>query len=133
MLTATAAEMVDTDQPNSSRSGSMSTPGTARNAAAPTSARKVTAATHHAGWIRREVPGRARSRTVTSAEHAGPAGRERGAGPTPTAAIPPRQSADRTYVHESPGLVCRKGRPGHPDVTIDSPRRGTDVAALWLS
>src|SRR5215204_6073712 len=52
MLTATAAEMVDTDQPNSSRSGSMSTPGTARNAAAPISARKVTAATHQAGWIR---------------------------------------------------------------------------------
>ena len=33
----------------------MSTPGTARKAAAPTSARKVTAATHHAGWIRRRT------------------------------------------------------------------------------
>src|SRR3954447_23351682 len=115
MLTATAAEMVDTDQPNSSRSGSMSTPGTARNAAAPTSARKVTAATHHAGRIPREVPGRARSRTVTTAEHAGPAGRERVAGPTTTAAIRPRHRPQtRTYVHESPGLVCRKGRQAPP-------------------
>jgi hypothetical protein len=52
MLSATAAEIVDTDQPNSARSGSISTPGTARNAAAPTSARNVTAATHQAGWIR---------------------------------------------------------------------------------
>src|SRR3712207_643566 len=52
MLTATAAEMVETDQPNSSRSGSMRTPGTARNAAAPTRAKKVTAATHQAGWMR---------------------------------------------------------------------------------
>ena len=52
MFSATAAEMVDTDQPNSARRGSMSTPGTARNAAAPTRARKVTAATHHAGWMR---------------------------------------------------------------------------------
>src|SRR3954449_4849353 len=52
MFTATAAEMVDTDQPNSACSGSISTPGTARNAAAPTSARKVTAATHQAGWMR---------------------------------------------------------------------------------
>src|SRR3712207_3947400 len=70
MLTATAAEMVDTDQPNSSRGGTMSTPGTARMAAAPTSARRVTAATHHAGWIRCEVAGRGRSRTVMTAEHA---------------------------------------------------------------
>src|SRR3712207_7295259 len=52
MLTATAAEIVVTDQPNSARSGSISTPGTARKAAAPTRARKVTAATHQAGWIR---------------------------------------------------------------------------------
>src|SRR3954462_6157413 len=52
MFTATAAEIVDTDQPNSARSGSISTPGTARNAAAPISARKVTAATHQAGWTR---------------------------------------------------------------------------------
>ena len=52
MFSATAAEIVETDQPNSSRSGSMSTPGTARNAAAPTRARNVTAATHHAGWMR---------------------------------------------------------------------------------
>src|SRR4051794_36968635 len=53
MLTATAAEIVETDQPNSARSGSINTPGTARNAAAPTRARNVTAATHQAGWIRR--------------------------------------------------------------------------------
>src|SRR3954452_25000731 len=66
MFTATAAEIVDTDQPNSACSGSMSTPGTARNAAAPTSARKVTAATHQAGWIRRVA-----AMLVTSAEHAG--------------------------------------------------------------
>src|SRR5690348_16354341 len=52
MFTATAAEMVETDLPNSARSGSMSTPGTARKAAAPTRARKVTAATHQAGWMR---------------------------------------------------------------------------------
>src|SRR3954467_9317569 len=68
MLTATAAEMVDTDQPNSACSGSMSTPGTARNAAAPTSARKVTPATHQAGWIRRVRDG---AMLVTSGEHAG--------------------------------------------------------------
>src|SRR3712207_1474187 len=66
MLTATAAEIVDTDQPNSARSGSMSTPGTARKAAAPTSARKVTAATHQAGWIRRTRGGAA---VLTSREH----------------------------------------------------------------
>src|SRR3954469_7819925 len=62
MLTATAAEIVVTDQPNSERSGSISTPGTARNAAAPTSARNVTAATHQAGWIRGDVLGRAVTR-----------------------------------------------------------------------
>ena len=53
MFTENAVEIVVTDQPNSSRSGSMNTPGTDRKPAAPTSARKVTAATHHAGWIRR--------------------------------------------------------------------------------
>src|SRR3954462_7878325 len=62
MLTATAAEIVETDQPNSARSGSISTPGTARNAAAPTRARNVTAATHQAGWIRRDVVDRAVTR-----------------------------------------------------------------------
>src|SRR5919107_3963902 len=66
MFTATAAEIVETDQPNSSRSGSMRTPGTARKAAAPTSARKVTAATHQAGWIRRTRGGAA---VVTDREH----------------------------------------------------------------
>jgi hypothetical protein len=60
-LIATAAEIVDSDQPNSSCSGSMSTPGTARKAAAPMSARKVTAATHQAGWMRRAA-------TVVTAE-----------------------------------------------------------------
>src|SRR5215217_377590 len=110
MLTATAAEMVVTDQPNSSRRGSMSTPGTARKAAAPTSARKVTAATHQAGWIRRSVAGRGRSRTVTTGEH------------------------------ERPGFPGTRGRtdnhrsdPATPDVTIDSSWRGTDVGPLWLS
>src|SRR3954469_21863020 len=78
MLTATAAEMVDTDQPNSACSGSMSTPGTARNAAAPTSARKVTPATHQAGWRRRVRDG---AMLVTSGEHAGRRGR-RDSGPT---------------------------------------------------
>src|ERR671932_2191154 len=65
MFSATAAEMTDTDQPNSSRSGSISTPGTARKAAAPTSARKVTAATHQAGCTRRLRGGEAGSLVVT--------------------------------------------------------------------
>src|SRR3954447_10269919 len=77
MFSATAAEMVDTDQPNSACSGSMSTPGTARNAAAPTSARNVTPATHQAGWIR----GVGTARLVTRAEHAGRRGRA-DSGPT---------------------------------------------------
>src|SRR3954452_11355803 len=68
MSTATAAEIVETDQPNSACSGSMSTPGTARNAAAPTSARKVTAATHQAGWMRCRAD---TATVVTTAEHAG--------------------------------------------------------------
>src|SRR3954464_11021203 len=76
MLTATAAEIVDTDQPNSACRGSMSTPGTARKAAAPTSARKVTPATHQAGWIRRVA-----AMLVTRAEHAGRRKR-RASGPT---------------------------------------------------
>src|SRR3954464_14735199 len=77
MFSATAAEMVDTDQPNSACSGSMSTPGTARNAAAPTSARNVTPATHQAGWIRRVGT----ARLVTRAKHAGRRGRA-DSGPT---------------------------------------------------
>src|SRR3954454_15029771 len=78
MFTATAAEIVVSDQPNSACSGSMSTPGTARNAAAPTSARKVTAATHQAGWIRRVGTA---ALVVTSAELAGRR-RRRASGPT---------------------------------------------------
>src|SRR3954447_6663764 len=78
MLTATAAEIVDTDQPNSACRGSMSTPGTARKAAAPTSARKVTPATHQAGWIRLV---RTASIVVTRGEHAG-AGGIAASGPT---------------------------------------------------
>src|SRR3954447_1293093 len=78
MFTATAAEIVDTDQPNSACSGSMSTPGTARNAAAPTSARNVTPATHQAGWMRR---GDTAALVVTSGEHAGRRSR-RDSGPT---------------------------------------------------
>jgi hypothetical protein len=53
MLTAAASEIVEIDQPNSMCSGSISTPGTARKPAAPTSARNVTAAAHQAGWMRR--------------------------------------------------------------------------------
>src|SRR5882757_462377 len=49
MLMAIADEIVPTDQPNSACNGSINTPGTARNAAAPTRARKVTAATDQAG------------------------------------------------------------------------------------
>src|SRR3954468_14981546 len=78
MFTATAAEIVDTDQPNSACSGSMSTPGTARKAAAPTRARKVTAATPQAGWIRRvdRRPARDTAVLVTIAEHAARRGGE---------------------------------------------------------
>src|SRR4051794_25626790 len=76
MFTATAAEIVDTDQPNSACSGSMSTPGTARNAAAPTSARKVTAATHQAGWTR----GRGAMRVTSEAQ--ADRRRRRASGPT---------------------------------------------------
>src|SRR3712207_9377654 len=90
MLTATAAEIVVTDQPNSARSGSMSTPGTARNAAAPTRARKVTAATHQAGWIRC-VRGAAGLVTATSLGGAAGDG-ERGPGAT-QATEPPRPPA----------------------------------------
>src|SRR5689334_23795560 len=78
MFSATAAEMVDTDQPNSACNGSMSTPGTARNAAAPTSARNVTPATHQAGWMRRVDTA---ALVVTSGEHAGRRSR-RDSGPT---------------------------------------------------
>src|SRR3954465_13831984 len=89
MFTATAAEIVETDQPNSARSGSMSTPGTARNAAAPTSARNVTPATHQAGWMRRVRT----ARLVTRAEHAGRRGRE-DRGPTAN------MGKDPAMVHE---------------------------------
>ena len=51
-FTETAAEIVPRDQPNSSCSGVMSTPGVARNPAAPMIATKATAATHQAGWTR---------------------------------------------------------------------------------
>src|SRR4051794_24682889 len=91
MFTATAAEMVDTDQPNSACSGSISTPGTARNAAAPTSARKVTPATHQAGWIRR-VAGAVV--LVTRAEHAGRR-RRRDSGPTANMCKDPAMSTQR--------------------------------------
>ena len=39
------------DQPNSSCSGVISTPGVARKPAAPTIATNATAATHQAGWM----------------------------------------------------------------------------------
>ena len=48
-LTETAAEMTVRLQPNSSCSGTMSTPGVDRNPEAPSSVRKVTAATTQAG------------------------------------------------------------------------------------
>ncbi len=54
MLTARDSTVVD--QPNSSCSGTMSTPGAARKPAAPTKARKATAATIQAGWRRRFLP-----------------------------------------------------------------------------
>ena len=49
-LTLTASDTVAVDQPNSSCSGRISTPGVARKPADATSATKATAATHHARW-----------------------------------------------------------------------------------
>ena len=63
-LMLTAAESTVVDQPNSLCSGTISTPGAARKPAAPTSARKATAATIQAGWIRRLGAG---SRVVSGA------------------------------------------------------------------
>jgi hypothetical protein len=54
-LTLTARETVAVDQPNSSCSGRISTPGVARKPAEATSATKATPATHHARWTRRPV------------------------------------------------------------------------------
>ena len=51
-LTDTAPPMTPIGQPNSSCSGVMSTPGVDRNPAAPMIVRKVTTATHQAGWMR---------------------------------------------------------------------------------
>jgi hypothetical protein len=45
----TALDISVRRQPNSSSSGTISTPGAARNPAAPISATKATDATHHAG------------------------------------------------------------------------------------
>ncbi len=67
MFTATAVEIVVTDQPNSACSGSISTPGTARKPAAPSSARNVTAAAHQAGWTARRR--RSGSLTLSSMLH----------------------------------------------------------------
>src|SRR3712207_8400496 len=107
MFTATAAEIVDTDQPNSARSGSMSTPGTARKAAAPTSARKVTAATHHAGCTRRV---RAGALVVTRAEHGRrPGGRT--SGPTVNTCKDPAMTP-------GPGPAVTRG----PDTSTPAPR-----------
>ena len=53
-LTDTASEIVLLVQPNSSCSGTISTPGAARKPAAPSRTRKVTAATVQARWTRRE-------------------------------------------------------------------------------
>src|SRR3954471_4430184 len=101
MLTGTAAEIVETDQPNSARSGSISTPGTARNAAAPTRARNVTAATHQAGWMRGVRIG-----AVT-----------RSAGPREWE---PDEPPDGRRPHRS----RRSYRGAAPDVTGDSPAWG---------
>src|SRR3954462_12370848 len=97
MFTATAVEMVETDQPNSACNGSMSTPGTARKAAAPTRARKVTAATHQAGWIRRAVRRAAGSVVVTGHEHAGRR-RRAASGPTATMCKDPAMRAPHEVV-----------------------------------
>src|SRR4051794_32851864 len=113
MLTAIAAEIVDTDQPNSARSGSISTPGTARNAAAPTSARKVTAATPQAGWMRWTRGGAAR---VTRHSMTDPIGRER----RPER---PKWAGIRPPARPTPS----------PDVTGDSSQKRTDGGAVWLS
>src|SRR4051812_12461392 len=51
-LIETAAEIVPSDQPNSSCSGWISTPGVARKPAAPTRAMKATTATDQAGCKR---------------------------------------------------------------------------------
>src|SRR5215207_1220927 len=53
MLTDTASEIVDLDQPNSCSSGRNRTLGVARTAAAARRTRKVTASASHAGWIAR--------------------------------------------------------------------------------
>ncbi len=49
-LMLTAADSTVVDQPNSSCSGTIRTPGAARKPAAPTRARNATAATIQAGW-----------------------------------------------------------------------------------
>src|SRR3954465_4629887 len=115
MLTATAAEIVVTDQPNSARSGSISTPGTARNAAAPTRARNVTAATHQAGWIR-WVRGSTVTRSAWPTTDPGTTGRHANFRTDPATA-----SAAEPVVGPS------------PDVTCHSPGVGARGAAIWLS
>ncbi|MDI2020615.1 hypothetical protein PJL18_01124 [Paenarthrobacter nicotinovorans] len=62
MLTANDNTVVD--QPNSCCNGTISTPGAARKPAAPTSARKATAATIQAGWRRRRLPEGSRGGSV---------------------------------------------------------------------
>jgi hypothetical protein len=54
-FTPTASDSVPRLQPNSSCSGTMSTPGAARNPAAPSSATNATPATTQAGWTRRRT------------------------------------------------------------------------------
>ena len=67
-LTDTAAPMVPCDQPNSSCSGSISTPGTERNAAAPTRVTNVTAATTQAQCGPVRAGGRAAAESVVTDE-----------------------------------------------------------------
>ncbi len=51
-FTPTADDTIPRDQPNSSSSGTINTPGAARNPAAPIKATNATAATIHAGCSR---------------------------------------------------------------------------------
>jgi len=58
-LTLTALDMRVRGQPNSSSSGTISTPGALRKPADPSKAMNATTATHHAGWMgeRRSISG----------------------------------------------------------------------------
>src|SRR3954451_12742097 len=80
MFSDTARLMVACDQPNSMWSGSIRTPGTERNAAAPTSVTKVTGATTQAQWSPR--PGAAATDRPASGIDAMPPSSRSGRPPT---------------------------------------------------